>query len=238
MGQVMITRKPPHYLPEIPGESIFGISGNTYLLHYLSDIFGNLICNSFGAHSIHLQIIHIPMTFWRLWVSIVALLFCTTGIWVLPVERPSTIFWFYVARSWKICSRKLQTLSLDSGRCEGIRALQEGVLIKRGFGNALVKSNFHIASKILPALHWTTPCAENWKYKAHAHHRSTYAISFVGLASLGNLVIAVALRRTLPMYSNLHMCVLPRESSLNLMETAAIIRAESVPSILYYTPEV
>ena len=52
MEQVKITRKPPHYLPEIPGELFFEISGNNYLLHSLSEIFGNLICNSFGAHSI------------------------------------------------------------------------------------------------------------------------------------------------------------------------------------------
>ena len=31
MGQALITRKPPHYLPEILGELIFGISGNDYL---------------------------------------------------------------------------------------------------------------------------------------------------------------------------------------------------------------
>ena len=51
MGQVMITRKPPHYLPEIPGELIFRMSGNDYLFHYLPEIFGKLICNSFGTHS-------------------------------------------------------------------------------------------------------------------------------------------------------------------------------------------
>ena len=52
MEKAMITRKPPHYLPNIPGELFFGISGNNYLKsHYLSKIFGNLICNSFGAHS-------------------------------------------------------------------------------------------------------------------------------------------------------------------------------------------
>ena len=51
MDQVKITRKPPHYLPEIPGKFFSGISGNNYLLHYLSEIFVNLICNSFGAHS-------------------------------------------------------------------------------------------------------------------------------------------------------------------------------------------
>ena len=43
MEQLIITWKPPHYLPEIPGEFFFGISGN-YLFHYLSEIFGNLIC--------------------------------------------------------------------------------------------------------------------------------------------------------------------------------------------------
>ena len=47
MDRVMITRKPPHCMPEISGELIFGISGNDYLFHYLSEIFGNLICNSF-----------------------------------------------------------------------------------------------------------------------------------------------------------------------------------------------
>ena len=51
MVQVMITRKPPHYPPKIPGELFCGISGNNYLHHYLPNIFGNLICNSFGAHS-------------------------------------------------------------------------------------------------------------------------------------------------------------------------------------------
>ena len=51
MEQAMITRKPPHSLPENSGEFIFVISGNNYLLHYLSEFFGNLICNSFGAHS-------------------------------------------------------------------------------------------------------------------------------------------------------------------------------------------
>ena len=51
MEQVMITRKPPYYMPKIPGELIFGISGNNYVVHYLPNIFGNLICNSFGAHS-------------------------------------------------------------------------------------------------------------------------------------------------------------------------------------------
>ena len=51
MGQVMITWKPPRYLPEIPGELIFRISGNDYLFHYLPEIFGNLICNNFGARS-------------------------------------------------------------------------------------------------------------------------------------------------------------------------------------------
>ena len=35
MEQVMITRTPPHYMPEIFGEFIFGISGNDYLFHYL-----------------------------------------------------------------------------------------------------------------------------------------------------------------------------------------------------------
>ena len=51
MEQAMITRKPPHYMPEISEELIFGISGHDYLFHYLSEIFENLICNSFGAHS-------------------------------------------------------------------------------------------------------------------------------------------------------------------------------------------
>ena len=39
MGQVMTTRKPPHYLPEIPGELIFRISANDYLFYYLPEIF-------------------------------------------------------------------------------------------------------------------------------------------------------------------------------------------------------
>ena len=47
----MITQKPPHYLPEIPGELLSGISGNNYPLRYLSEIFGRLICNSFSARS-------------------------------------------------------------------------------------------------------------------------------------------------------------------------------------------
>ena len=51
MEQVVITRKPPHYMPEISGELIFGISGNDCLFHYLSEIFGNLICHSFDARS-------------------------------------------------------------------------------------------------------------------------------------------------------------------------------------------
>ena len=34
----------------LSGELFFEISGNKYLLHSLSEIFGNLICNSFGAH--------------------------------------------------------------------------------------------------------------------------------------------------------------------------------------------
>ena len=51
MGQVMITRKPPHYLPETPGELFFGIPGNDYLFHDLPAIFGNLIYNNLGAHS-------------------------------------------------------------------------------------------------------------------------------------------------------------------------------------------
>ena len=52
MEQVMITRRPPPLLAENSwGIIFFGISGNNYLFHYLSNIFGNLICNSFGAHS-------------------------------------------------------------------------------------------------------------------------------------------------------------------------------------------
>ena len=50
--QVMITHKPPHYMPEFSGELVFEISGNDYLFHYLSETLGNLIYNSFGAHSI------------------------------------------------------------------------------------------------------------------------------------------------------------------------------------------
>ena len=40
MEQVMITRKPPRYLPKTPGELFLGISGNNYLFHYLSNILG------------------------------------------------------------------------------------------------------------------------------------------------------------------------------------------------------
>ena len=50
-GNYFSAMSAPHYLPEIPGELFFGISGNNDLLHYLSEIFGNLICSSFGAHS-------------------------------------------------------------------------------------------------------------------------------------------------------------------------------------------
>ena len=59
MERVMITRKPPHCLPKIPGELFFGIPGNKYLFHYLSKIFGNLICDSFGAHST-LKMLYFP----------------------------------------------------------------------------------------------------------------------------------------------------------------------------------
>ena len=53
MVQVMSTRLPA----PLPAENSWGIifraiqviSGNNYLYHYLPNIFGNLICNSFGA---------------------------------------------------------------------------------------------------------------------------------------------------------------------------------------------
>ena len=53
--QVMSTPLPA----PLPAENSWGIifraiqviSGNNYLSHYLPNIFGNLICNSFGAHS-------------------------------------------------------------------------------------------------------------------------------------------------------------------------------------------
>ena len=55
MEQVMITHKPPHYMPEISGKLIFGISGNDCLFHDLSEICGSLISNRFGARSIYLR---------------------------------------------------------------------------------------------------------------------------------------------------------------------------------------
>ena len=40
MEQAIITRKPPHYLPETPGEFFFGMSGNNYLFHTCQKFLG------------------------------------------------------------------------------------------------------------------------------------------------------------------------------------------------------